>query len=162
MKLIKMKIRRIRKEGATHYNYPIPHYDAMKVKFGPIYEGILKEVVESDILPRNADDEFILIGVANEDFGQFMKANNFEEDGFVYAAEEIDRIKALEYGNRWTRPRTERITNNDVVIKILAKVARKEALTKEEEDAINPDNPTPGIVKSKSFEENLDDALMNN
>ena len=69
-----------KKEGATHYDYPTPHYDAGKVAFGPIYEGGLKEVVESDILPRNANDEFILIGVADADASEFLKADGFERD----------------------------------------------------------------------------------
>ena len=162
MKLIKMKIKRTQGGGKTTYTYPTPHYDPYKVKYGPIYEGGLNEVVESDIKPRGNVDEYILIGVADEDFAQFMQANNFESDGFVYTAEEIDRTKTLEHGNKWTGPQTEKITDQNKVLQILAKVARKEVLSTEEEDAINPDNLTQGIVKSKSFEEGLDEAIDNN
>ena len=81
MKLIKLKIYRTKKEGATHYEQP-PNYKAESVKFGPVYEGGLTEVVQSDVLPRNADDEFILIGVADADFSQFMRDDGYEKNGF--------------------------------------------------------------------------------
>jgi len=163
MKLIKMRINRTRQAGATHYEYPTPHYDPYKVKYGPIYEGGLKEVVESDVLSRNADDEFIIVGVADGDAAQFLVADGYVRNGFTYTAEEIDRAKTLEHGNKWTGPQTEKITDQDKVLKILVKVAKKEVLTKEDEDAIDPDNKdVSGIVKTKSFEEGLDEAIAAN
>jgi len=157
MKLIKMKINRVGKDGATHYTYP-PQYDPQKVRFGPIYEGGLYDVVYSDILPRNADDEFILIGVDDADFVEFMKANGHVQNGFTFAAEEVNRTKSLEMGNKWTK-RVEKIVDEAKVIMILAKVARKETLTQEEKNAIDPESIESGINKSASFQESLDKYL---
>lgn len=159
MKLIKMKIQRIESDGKTSYRYPTPYYNAIKVEFGPIYEGGLDAVVQSDIKPRNANYEYILIGVSDVNFNDFMKSNNYTVNGFVFGAEEVDKNNALLLGDKWIGERREKITDATRVIQILAKVARKESLTAEEEKAIDPNDPTPGIVKSKSFEESLNDYL---
>ena len=158
MKLLKMRIRRNKKEGRTHYDYPTPYYDAMKVIFGPIYEGGLNEIVQSDIVPRNANDEFILIGINNNDFNEFMKADGFEKDGFKYEVKEVNRIKTLKMGNKWTK-QVEKITDQNKVLGVLAKVARKEKLTEEEENAIDPEKEEVGINKTASFEKSLDKFL---
>lgn len=163
MKLIRMKIRRTQGGGATHYDYPTPHYDPQKVVYGPIYEGGLDEVVQSNIVPRGNIDEYILIGVADGDLIQFMKAEGYVYGGFTYGAVEVDKIAALVDGNKWTGPQVNKITDPNKVIEVLAKIARKETLTIEEEDAINPDKrDVKGIVKTKSFEEGLDEAIAAN
>jgi len=162
MKLIKLKIKRTQTSGKTSYEYPTPYYVATKVKYGPIYEGGLNEIVESDIKPRGNKDEYILIGVADEDFDSFMQADGYEKNGFIFEAKEIDKVKTLEHGNKWTGPQTEKITDQAAVMKILVKIAKKEKLTVDENKAIDPDDPTPGIVKTKSFEEGLDEALVGN
>ena len=162
MKLIKLKIKRDQTSEKTSYTYPTPYYDARKVKYGPIYEGGLNEVVESDIKPRGNKDEFIIIGVADVDFDGFMQADGYERSGFTYSAIEVDKIKTVEKGNKWTGPQIEKITDQAAVTKILVKVAKKEKLTVEDEKVIDSNDPTPGIVKSKSFEEDLDEALNSN
>lgn len=158
MKLLKMRICRTNKDGATHYDYPTPYYKAELVRFGPIYEGGLKEVVESDVLPRNAGDEFILVGVDNIDVSEFLKAEGFVKDGFTYGVVEVDRTESLSLGNKWTK-QVEKILDQNKVLAICAKVAIGGNITKKEKDALDPDNSEIGINKTAPFEESLDKFL---
>lgn len=159
MKLIKMRIRRDNTGGNTHYEYPVPYYDAYKIVFGPIYESGLSENCP-DILTRDEDDEFIVIGVKDEDLTQFLGCNNVVDagSGHVWTAVELTPAEAIVLGNIWTK-QIEKITDQDVVTKILAKIGRSEELTQQEKDALNPDNAEPGINKTKSFEEDLNAYL---
>ena len=155
MKLLKLKINRAENNGRTHYTYP-SCYDAKKVKFGPIYEGALPENILS-IRSRDSDYEYIIFGVNDSDADSFTISA--VEDGFNFVSEELTEEEMLSYGNIWTKQR-DKITDQIKVISILAKVARNdEELTQVEKDSINPDNPEPGINKSKSFQEALDEFL---
>jgi hypothetical protein len=154
MKLLKMKIRRTSAEGCTRYVYP-KAYDAYKVVFGPIYESGLPEKVTA-ILERDADDEFILIGVRDEDYDQFMLANKEtdEESKHTYDTVELTQEEATALGSSWTA-QTEKITDKDAVTKVLAKAALGTPLTEADRAVLDPDNATPGINKTESFESSL-------
>ena len=156
MKLIRLKIKRTSTAEKTHYDYPAC-YDAKKVKFGPIYEGAMEENVAL-INQRNQGDEFIVIGTDDKDAVAFLKAEGSKEQAFEFGAKEITVEEALVEGNKWTK-QTEKIVDLEKVLMILAKVAREEPLNQTEKDAINPDNPEPGINKSKPFEESLNEFL---
>ena len=156
MKLIRLKIKRTSTAEKTHYDYPAC-YDAKKVMFGPIYEGALNENVAL-INQRNQGDEFIVIGTSDKDAVEFLKSEGGQEQGFEFGAKEITEEEALADGNKWTR-QTEKIVDQEKVLMILAKVARNEPLNQTEKDAIDPDNPEPGINKSKPFEESLNEFL---
>jgi len=156
MKLIRMRIKRTKTPEKTHYDYP-SCYDAKKVKFGPIYEGAMPENVVL-INQRNQGDEFIVIGTTDEDAAEFLKAEGSQEQDFEFGAEEITEEEALADGNVWTKQR-EKITDQDKVLQILAKVARDETLTQQEKDAIDPSKDEPGINMSKSFEVSLNEFL---
>ena len=154
MKLIKMRIRRDSSEGKTHYDYPVPYYDAYKVVFGPIYESGLPDNAKS-VMDRDADDEFIVIGVKDEDFSGFMACNGVvDKSGHTWTAVELTQAEAETLGTSWTN-QTEKITDQDTVIKILAKIGRGEVLTQKEQDALNPDSSEIGINKTKSFKDTL-------
>jgi len=156
VKLIRLKIKRTSTAEKTHYDYPAC-YDAKKVKFGPIYEGAMEENVAL-INQRNQGDEFIVIGTDDKDAVAFLKAEGSKEQAFEFGAKEITVEEALVEGNKWTK-QTEKIVDLEKVLMILAKVAREEPLNQTEKDAINPDNPEPGINKSKPFEESLNEFL---
>ena len=156
MKLIRLKIKRTSTAEKTHYDYPAC-YDAKMVKFGPIYEGAMEENVAL-INQRNQGDEFIVIGTDDKDAVAFLKAEGSKEQAFEFGAKEITVEEALVEGNKWTK-QTEKIVDLEKVLMILAKVAREEPLNQTEKDAINPDNPEPGINKSKPFEESLNEFL---
>lgn len=156
MKLIKMRINRIEGGGGTHYEYP-PQYNAELVKFGPIYESGLDENA-SKVRERAKNDEYIIIGVEDNAAENFLSSNKHQENGFEFEAKEITKEEALSDGNSWTK-QSDEITDQSVVIKILAKVARNEPLTQKEKDAIDPDKPELGINKSRSFEEDLNEFL---
>ncbi|MBW1976261.1 MAG: hypothetical protein JRI45_12000 [Deltaproteobacteria bacterium] len=156
MKLIRMRIKRTSTAEKTHYDYP-SCYDAKKVKFGPIYEGAMDENVAL-INQRNQGDEFIVIGTSDEDAAEFLKAEGSQEQDFEFGAKEITEEEALVDGNKWTKQR-EKIIDEQKVIGILAKVARDKPLTQREKNALDPDNPEPGINKSRSFGEGLNEFL---
>lgn len=153
MKLLKMKINRRAVDGATRYTYPTPYYDAKKVKFGPIYEG---SCCAADAQAREADDEFILLGVDDEDAPGFLQANGYKKDGFTYEVTEVDKTTALASCDKWVE-QSEKITDQSKVLSVLAKVAREESLTQEEKDSIDPAKPDLGISKTKSLTDMLDE-----
>lgn len=61
-------------------------------------------------------------------------------------------LKQINDWNRSKQPQSTRVRDEQKVIQILAKFARKEPLTPQEQNAINPDNEEPGINKSKPFD----------
>lgn len=154
MRLLKMRIRRTKAGGATRYTYPTPYYDAFKVVFGPVYEGGIEESAQG-ARDRGLDDEYIILGVEDGNAAQFLESNGKKhESGFVWACEEItcDEMEAL--GGQWIK-QADKITDQEKVIAILAKVARKEVLAVEDERALDPTDPTLGINRTKSFAEIL-------
>jgi len=153
MKLLKMRIRRTNEEGHTHYEYPAS-YDAHKVVFGPIYEGGLEETAK-EAQDRKADDEFIIIGVKDKDLAQFLQSNNEVRLGHKFDTIEITKAEAITHGSRWTK-QTEKV-DQAIVLPIVAKFARGEALTQKEKNAIDPKHKEAGITKTKSFEEDLNE-----
>lgn len=151
-----MKIKRTEENGTTHYDYP-SSYKAELVKFGPIYESALPENLAS-VNSRGNKDEFILFGVEDKDAQAFLSSQGVSEKDFCFEAQEITEETARQLGNSWTR-QTEKITDEQKVIQILAKVARNEELSQTEKDALDPTKPESGINLSKSFEADLDEFL---
>jgi len=157
MKLLKIRIKRIASGGRTHYEYP-PQYDAYKVIFGPIYESSL-EVEAQKVRDRGTGDEYILIGVNDNDVAKFIEAHGYRDDkGFRYESIELSIAEAEVYGSQWTK-QVEKITDQSRVISILAKIGRGETLTQKEKDALNPNNPELGINTTKSFSESLQEIV---
>jgi hypothetical protein len=154
MVLLKMRIKRTKNGESTHYDYPVPYYDAHKVIFGPFYESGLEEVAK-EVRDRNDDDEFIVIGVDEANAPNFLESNGKKDaSGFEWKTEEITQAEAEALGAKWTK-QEEKITDQSKVIKILAKVGRKETLTQDELNALNPDHEEKGINKTESFAESL-------
>jgi len=150
MKLIKMKINNVQVKGGTHYEYPKPYYDPRKVRYGPFYEGGVKE--------RGIDETYIVFGVEDGDALQFLEANGKSIGGFVYSVVELTREEALEFGNAHTK-QSVKITDQNKVLELCAKAVLGVELTKEEKSALDPNTSDLGISKTKSFEETLDAAL---
>lgn len=152
MKTLKMRIKREAQDGRTHYEYPVPYYDAHKVVFGPIYEGSI-DTYAAEAQGRNAKDEFIIVGVADADAPQFLDANGKDDGtGFIWSCVEVNDAEAEADGGKWM-PQGEKIVDQNKVMSILAKIGRGEELTKQEKDALDPDKDEPGINKTKSFKD---------
>ena len=151
-----MRIQRLAENGGTSYKYP-PQYDATKVKFGPIYESGLS-AKEMEVRERDEDDEFILLGVDDADFAGFMGANGVEQNGHTFTCEEQTKVQAVALGSTWTAV-VEKVTNQNAVNLVLAKIGRGETLTDADRAVLNPDDSTPGINKTKTFEEDLTEAM---
>lgn len=136
-------------QGGTHYTYP-PNYDPKKIKFGPVYE--------KDAKINHDKYQDIIFGVVDGDEVDFLKDNGCVDGLHTFTVEEISQNDANTLGNTWITQR-EKIVDQTEVLKICAKAVIGTALTQEEKDALNPDNPTPGINKTKSFEESLNEAV---
>lgn len=156
--------------GHPHYVYP-PQWDAQKLNrgFGPIYESGIETEAEKSRQRRFSENsqgigyEEVLIGVQDEDASGFLAANgtsvNVDGVAVPIVAEVIDRNAAVrEFKVRFGEP-IEKITDRKVVDAITIKRAKGETLTPEEEKAIDPNDPTPGINRTKTFEESIDEAL---
>jgi hypothetical protein len=146
MKVLKVHIKRDRNEARTHYDYP-PEYDAQKIQV-MVYESSLPENFEK-VVGRGDTDEYLIGVVKDEDAPQFLASPDIEE---------IDTDTALELGESWTRP-IERITDPKVVTQVTAKMRAGIKLTQAEENAVDPDNPAPGVVKSRTFRQSLAEML---
>lgn len=137
------------------------------MKYGPIYESGLNEHAEAAKARRSSENgvgyEEILIGVSEEDKAQFMGAHGttLRMDGIdvPITVEEVTREESVGAFKKFVGEPTEKITDQNKVLSILAKSARSEALTDDERKALDPEDPTPGIGRSKSFEEGLDEFL---
>lgn len=165
MKVIKMRIGV--RPGHPHYEYP-PQYDAQKVNhgWGPIYEGGLDTNAELARQRRGhgVGWEEILIGVRDTDAPSFLAADgttlNVDGVSIPITAVELTREETVLGHKHWMGEPRERITDQKVIDVINIKRAKGEALTEEELKAIDPNDPTPGINLTKSFEETLDEALV--
>lgn len=155
MRLLKITVQVNREEGRTHYTYPQPDYDKLKIVFGPIYEGGMdkncEEIWNRPGNTKDNHDEYILVGVLDN--------GKIEEVLQNLVFEEITEQECLDCGNRWTGV-SQTITDQDKIIQILVKFARKELLTVQEENALNPENPELGINRSKTFQESLEEAKL--
>jgi len=83
--------------------------------------------------------------VTDDETWETIKA---KKDG---AITELAEAQANEKGRAW-RPQVTRITNEQVVLLITAKAALGMDLTDDERKALDPDDPTLGIGKSKLFD----------
>jgi len=155
MKLLKIKVQVNSSGGSTHYTYPQPEYNMLKIVFGPIYEGGMAkncpEIWARSGNSKENHDEFIMVGVTdNGNIDSVLKNAAFEEMTDEYC---------IDCGDKWTE-QSDKITDNDKVMKILSKVALKESLTPEEEKALDPLDSEPGINRSKSFKQSIDEAKL--
>jgi len=143
-KILKVKIQRASANGGTKYTYP-PEYDASKIEL-LCYESVGEGI---KVLNRTDKFEYAIGVVSNADALAFLVSPDIIE---------MAKATAITNGRKW-RPQVEKITDNTKVISVLAKVARKETLTKEDEDALDPDNPVKGIGKSRLFDDLLEERL---
>jgi len=158
MKVIKMKVHRYDPgHGGTRYEYP-PGYDAKKVVMGPHYEKGAKE--------RGDDFQYIIFGVRDADAAQFLGADAVEVNArsgkkFKFEAKEQTREEAEAEIDNFLRGEeynqgAEFVEDQLVVAKLTTKIAKKEELTTEELDALDPDKPARGIGRKKSVKEHWD------
>lgn len=142
MKILKVRARRTKAGGATHYSYP-PEYDPKKIKVLCYESGGDK----AGIIARGSTDEYLIGIVEDADAPQFLASADITE---------MTRTDAVKDGSKW-RPQKEKISDDGRLWSILRKVVKKEALTQDDEDALDPDKPTPGLTKTKTFEKMLED-----
>jgi len=64
---------------------------------------------------------------------------------------ELTDDQANEKGRAW-RPQVQRITDQEAVLMACAEAASGKSLTGQQKKALDPDDPTPGIGKSKLFD----------
>jgi len=153
-KILKIKIKRTQTAGGTHYDYP-PEYDSQKIQV-LTYETSNPDNIQA-VVDRGNKDEYLIGIVKDADAPQFLASVDVEE---------IDYDAALNLGNRWTK-RALKIMDPEKVALICQKIADKAnvnremsaVLTVDELGALDADNPEPGIMKSKSFQERLDRTL---
>ena len=73
--------------------------------------------------------------------------------------EEINRARAINECKKWVSDQVKRITDQNAVIMVVAKAALNVSLSAEDKKIIDPEDETPGIGRSKSFEDSLDEFL---
>ena len=148
MKFLKIKVKIDNIGGKTHYSYPQPEYDMLKIVFGPLYEGGLEDNLP-DIWARGSKEhsfEYILVGAKNENIEQALANPDIEE-----LVEEDFRL----LGNKWHGPAVEKITDDKKVLSVVAKFVRGDKLEQEDLDVLDPNSSVKGITKSLSFDERL-------
>lgn len=146
MKLLKVKIKRNQTEAKTSYVYPSA-YDAKKFNV-LVYETQLTGGY--DKVKNKGNKEEIVIGmVKDEDAATFLASPDIVE---------ITRAEADAFLGEDLHKKVEKITDQNAVLSVLSKIARKETLSEKDLKTIDPTDPTPGITQSRS----LNDALVEN
>ena len=148
MKIVKIKARFIIEGPLKKYVYP-EWYDASKINV-LCYESFSEEG-KVDIQTRGAQEEY-LIATVDDEYGAIIVK---EKD-----CSEMQEEEAIEVGSRW-RKQIVKINDESSFINIISKNARGIALTEEEKKSLDPDDPTPGIGKSKSFRNLLKEVKQN-
>ena len=144
-KLLKVKIKRAQDAGGTHYEYP-KEYDPRKFQV-LCYETQLTDRLNV-VKNRGNNNEYVLGFVEEEFIGGFLKNPDIElltrVEGEVFIGADLHKSE-------------EKIVNQNKVLLALAKSARGQRLTKKEEDMLDPENKEPGINKTKTLHEVLDE-----
>lgn len=136
MKIIKAKIYYTKDKKGTHYSGGYPKtWEAEKIPF------ILYGDTDVDTNGKNIQWVFTIVP---EDIYDKM----IQDEQCQFCSKE----ESLAMGDKYYSTR-EKITDNEKILKILAKTAREEILTEDEKNALNPDHPESGVNKSKSFED---------
>ena len=143
MKILKVKIKRNQGGGKTSYTYP-PQYNAQKFDV-LVYESQLTDGYNK-VVGKGNKEEIVIGTVQDDDAASFLVSPDITEitkaEADVFLGEDLDK-------------KVEKITDQNEVLRVLAKVARKETLSMEDLDVIDPKKPTKGIGSSKSFNETL-------
>jgi len=144
-KVLKVKIKRDQSGGATHYEYP-PQYNPKKFQV-ITYETQLTDKMDV-VIGRGNKDEYVLGFVEDVDVAGFLASPDIVE---------VNRAEADEFIGPDLDKATEKITDQNAVLIALAKVAKKEELSDEDKEVIDSSNKKPGINRSKSLREVLDE-----
>ena len=143
MKILKVKIKRNQSGGKTSYIYP-PQYNAKKFNV-LVYESLLTDGYNKVVGKGNKEE--IVIGLVQDyDATSFLVSPDITE----ITKAEADTFLGIDLDKK-----IDKITDQDEVLRVLAKAARKETLSVEDLDVIDPKKPTKGIGSSKSFNEVL-------
>ena len=142
-KILKVKIKRTQGGGKTSYTYP-PQYNSQKFNV-LVYESQLTGGYDKVVGAGNKQE--IVIGMVQDaDAAGFLASNDIVEitkqEADVFLGEDLDKT-------------TEKITDQNAVLSVLAKVARKETLSADDLKVIDPKDSKAGITQSRS----LNDAL---
>ena len=143
MKLLKVKIKRTQANGATHYEYP-PEYNPKKFQV-LCYETQLTGKYD-EVVGRGNTDEYVIGMVADGEETVFL----YSPDIVEIKKNECDAFLGVDLDKK-----VQKITDQDAVIKVLAKSAKKEELTPEDFKVLDPKDQTAGITESKSYNDVL-------
>ena len=143
MKLLKVKIKRTQNAGSTHYEYP-PEYNPKKFQV-LCYETQLEGKYDA-VVGRGNTDEYVIGFVPDG-----------EETVFLYSPDitEINKSEVDAFLGADLDKKVQKITDQDAVLSVLAKSAKKEVLTEADLKVLDPKDATAGITESKSYNDVL-------
>ena len=147
-KLLKVKIKRDRSGGKTSYTYP-KEYDAQKFDV-LVYESQLSEKLQL-VLDRDGNDNYeYVLGFVEEKFvPSFLVSKDIVE---------LDKDEAeLFIGDTDLNKYSTKVTDQNKVLELLSKQALGGILSDEDRKVLDVNHPTPGINRSKSLKEVLDE-----
>lgn len=134
-KVLKIKVPFERGSSGTHYKLP---------------QGLAANANKIQILAESEDKGGFVY--------RYGVVKDADVDLFGQEAEQITVAQAKqEAGN--LRPAVTKITDQRKVMDILVKIAKKQKLTLDDQKALDENDPTPGVGKSKSFDELCDDYV---
>lgn len=143
MKYLKIKVNKVVTGGSTEYFYP-KWYDPKKVNVVMYETTFTKGKADSE--QRGNADEFIHCMVDDDYGAQIIREDSvteLEREAFIADADANHEV-------------TEKITDPEKVLKVLAKQARGEILDKVDTDTIDPTKEESGIIMSPSFREKVE------
>jgi hypothetical protein len=138
MKILKVKIEVTHNNGATQYvGYPKEWLDN-------------KEKISNILYPGDRTDEVGEGGKLYQIVYPVLPDDLYDKMKNLPICSEPNLAELTAYSDKHA-PQVERITDENKVIGILAKTAQGKVLTKADKDALDPENPTPGITKTKRW-----------
>lgn len=147
-KVLKVKIGRNKTAAKTSYSYP-KEYDPKKFQV-LCYESMVTHKL-ADVVGRDATPgghEYVLGFVKDEDVAGFLVSPDIVE---------VNRTETEEFLGADLEKSTEKITDTNAVMLVLAKVARNEILTEEDKKTIDSSDATAGVSKSRTLKDALDE-----
>ena len=144
-KLLKVKIKRTRTSGGTHYQYPAQYVAERFIVL--VYETQITDKFDA-VVARGDADEYV-IGLVEDTFAaQFLSSPDIVE---------ISRAEAEAFIGADLNKYTEKVNDEGKVISLLIKVAvKKETLTADELKALDPNDPAAGMSRSQTLREVMD------
>lgn len=150
-KILKVKVKRTTVGDKIFYSYPPNYTEQDKLNIASKAHFTCYEHVgdPESVSLRGGTHEYAVCVVSDADSVDLLTSPDIVE---------LSQPEAIAIGDIWS-PQIEFVSDPIGIPAIIAKLKASQALTTEENNAVDPDNPAPGISKSAAYTSILVDTL---